>query len=185
MRPGVQVQHAALTLRVGGGFNRSAQSAGPCPLRVVGLGWGNLRRNKHNQTNKRTNQQTNKQTNKPTNQQTDERTNKQPNKQTHKQTNKQTNTQTNPKRGLVLTQSASKRISCKEKRRFPLTAKSGRRCPWSQNGRFLGPLLGPPGKHVDCRRGNQRKIRRQSNMLARRPKRTILGTSSWASWQAC
>ena len=76
-------------------------------------------------------QQTNQQTNKPTN------------KQTHKQSNTQTSTQTNPKRGPMLTQNASKIISCKEKRRFPLTAKSG---------------------------------------LAL--KRTILGTSSWASWQA-
>ena len=56
--------------------------------------------------------------------------------------------------------------------------------PGGPNRRFWGPLLGPPGKQVDCRRGNQRQIRRQSNMLARKPKRTILGTSSWASWQA-
>ena len=57
--------------------------------------------------------------------------------------------------------------------------------PGGPNRRFWGPLLGPPGKQVDCRRGNQRQIRRQSNTLARKPKRTILGTSSWASWQAC
>ena len=100
---------------------------------MVGGIWGTTKTTK--QTNKRTNTQTNKQTNQQTNkhtqtnQQTSKRTNRRTNKQTteqpNTQTNQQTNTQTNPKRGLVLTQSASKRISCKEKRRFPLTAKSG------------------------------------------------------------
>ena len=51
--------------------------------------------------------------------------------------------------------------------------------------RFWGPLLGAPGKHVCCRKGNGRQSRKQSNMIARRPKRTILGTSSWGSWQPC
>ena len=50
-------------------------------------------------------------------------------------------------------------------------------CPWSQNGRFWGPLLGAPGRHVCCRKGNGRQSRKQANMFARRPKRTILGTS--------
>ena len=49
--------------------------------------------------------------------------------------------------------------------------------PGDQNGRFWGPLLGAPGKHVCCRKGNGRQSREQANMLARRPKRTILGTS--------
>ena len=57
-------------------------------------------------------------------------------------------------------------------------AGNSRTClPGDQNRRFWGPLLGAPGKHVCCRKGNGRQSREQANMLARRPKRTILGTS--------
>jgi hypothetical protein len=102
------------------------------------------------QTDKQTNEQTNKQTHEPTNQQTNKQTHKQTNEQTNHQTNKHTNKATNKqahkqtqREDPCLLKTLSKIISCKEKRRFPLTAKSG---------------------------------------LAL--KRTILGTSSWASWQA-
>ena len=77
-------------------------------------------RNKHTNAHERTNKRTNKQTHEPTNQQTNSQTNKHTNKATNKQAHKQTQ-----REDPCLLKTLFHIICCEERRRFPLTAKSG------------------------------------------------------------